>query len=464
MGYVMADPKLPARIFRYLAILLAMVFLTIQAGCDKSVRVTFGEPVAIGSLDKKARLESTRPTALELQARLMSYADRYLSKVAQATVNYEKVVKTPEAKSFGLSTFIFPGLTVVRLAAGGDPASDLINMVVFASLQREVMEDGWAEEVLGSHADELIAAQKSLEAQIWQLAGEVLTPIQQTELRELIKAWRKANPRQRFVSAVHLDEVAILRGKNSISRTLSDSSGLLAPIDKAAQEADDIRLLAERGVFLMERLPQLLMAQARYVVHEEIAPEQIDSLVKDFSAISGSMVEAQKVVAGFPQLITKERKAWLLEWDQRQDSFAALLARTAPVFDAGKGASADVRLTLAQLEKVIQTYEKNGKAINDTIERYQGLLKIMDSEPPSDNTKLLATLDALIRLGQEIDRLAARIQTTSGQKGFELAIIQSYEKLLNAFFWRVLLLVVGILMLIFAYRYLCQRYLEGKLP
>ena len=93
---------------------------------------------------------------------------------------------------------------------------------------------------------------------------------------------------------------------------MSDSSGLLAPINKAAQEAGGIRLLAERGVFLMERLPQLLMAQARYVVHEEIAPEQIDSLVKDFSAISGSMVEAQKVVAGFPQLLTNERKAGYL--------------------------------------------------------------------------------------------------------------------------------------------------------
>jgi hypothetical protein len=245
---------------------------------------------------------------------------------------------------------------------------------------------------------------------------------------------------------------------------LSDSSDLLAPIDRAAQEAEDIRLLAERGVFLMERMPQLLVAQARYVVHEEVAPEEIDTLIKDFSAISGSMVEAQKVVAGFPQLITNERKAWLSEWDKRQESFAALLARTAPVFDAGKGASADVRLTLAQLEKVIQTYGKNGKAINDTIELYQSLLKIMDSEPPSDNTKLLATLDAFIRLGQEIDHLAARIQTTSGQEGLQLAIIQSYEKLLDAFFWRFFLLVVAILVLIFAYRYLCQRYLKGRQP
>ena len=46
----MADPKLPVRIFRYLAILMAMVFVTTQTGCGKSVSVSFGEPVAVGSL------------------------------------------------------------------------------------------------------------------------------------------------------------------------------------------------------------------------------------------------------------------------------------------------------------------------------------------------------------------------------------------------------------------------------
>jgi len=72
----MADPKLPVRIFRYLALLLVIVFVTIQTGCGKSVSVTFGDPVAVDSLHNNARLESTRPTALELQARLMSYTPR----------------------------------------------------------------------------------------------------------------------------------------------------------------------------------------------------------------------------------------------------------------------------------------------------------------------------------------------------------------------------------------------------
>lgn len=163
------------------------------------------------------------------------------------------------------------------------------------------------------------------------------------------------------------------------------------------------------------------------------------------------------------ELQTKEREALLHEWDKRQDSLAALLASTAPVFEAGKGMSADLRETVAMLEKLLQSYEKSGTVINDTIERSQALVRYMDSTPPFDPTKLLATLDALIRLGQEIDHLAARLQTTAGQN-LELAVFSSYERLLNAFFWRLLLLVAAILALIFIYRYLSQRYLGGSRP
>ena len=277
----------------------------------------------------------------------------------------------------------------------------------------------------------------------------------------MIEAWRKANPQQRFVTSVRFDDVAILRGRNEISHALSDSIGLLAPIDQAVREAQGIRLLAERGAYIMQHIPPLLLAQARYVVHEQVSPEQMDGLVRDFSALSGSVADAQKAFAGLPQFITKEREALLHEWDKRQDSLAALLASTAPVFEAGKGMSADLRETLAMLEKLLQSYEKSGTVINDTIERSQALVRYMDSTPPFDPTKLLATLDALIRLGQEIDHLAARLQTTAGQN-LELAVFGSYERLLNAFFWRLLLLVAAILALILIYRYLSQRYLGGS--
>jgi hypothetical protein len=403
---------------------------------------------------------STRPTALELQARLMSYADRYLAKSSHVTENYLKSVKTREAKEFALSTFVYPGLTVISIAAGDDPVTDLIDMLVFVSLQREVMKSGWAQEILGNHAGELLAIQKNLEDQIWLIASEVLEPQQQTELRRLIQAWRKANPQQRVVTGVSFDDVAKIRGKNAYSKSLHDFSGLLAPIDKAVEETEEIRLLAERGIFLSERMPRLLMAQARNIAHEQISPEEIDQMVADFNTMSRSVSKAEQDFASLPEVLARERQAWLKAWDQRQNQISTMLNQSVPALEASRNVSTDIRETLTQLEKLVQMYEKNGNAIDKTLTTYQNLLQFMDNEPPTDTSKLQGVLDAFIRLGQQIDHLGARLQPDSG-KGLDVIVLDAYENMLNALFWRLLLLVAALLAMIFAYRYLCLRYLRA---
>jgi hypothetical protein len=448
---------------RFKLIIWLIVSLSSLVGCASSDRKPENNSNFFVNFFHRQELPSDRPTALELQARLMSFADRYLAKSSQGTENYLKAVKTREAKEFALSTFVFPGLTVISIAAGDDPASDLTDMLVFVSLQREVMESGWAQEILGSHARELIAIQKNLEDQIWLIASEVLEQKQQTELRRLIQVWRQANPQQRVVTGVRFDDVAKIRGKNTYSKSLHDFSGLLAPIDKAVEETDAMRLLAERGIFLSERMPRLLMAQARNIAHEQIAPEEIDKLVADFSAMSRSVSKAERDFAGLPQVLAKERQAWLKALDQRQHQVVAMLNNSVPALEASKNASADIRETLKQFETLIQAYDKNGKAINDTLTKYQNLLQFMDNEPPTDTSKLLSVLEAFIRLGQQIDRLGARLQPSSGQ-GLDVILLNTYEKMLNSLFWRLLLVFAALLLMIFAYRYLCRRYLDISQP
>jgi hypothetical protein len=448
----------PARI--RLVIGLACLISTLL-GCASSHQQSEDNRHFLINFFQPQKLPSDRPTALELQARLMSFADRYLAKSSQATENYLKADNTRAANEFALSTFVFPGLTVISIAAGDDPTTDLIDMLVFVSLQREVLESGWVQEVLGNHATELIAIQKNLEDQIWLIASDLLDKQQQAELRHLIQAWRKANPQQRVVTGVRFDDVAKIRGQHAQGKSLRDFSGLLAPIDKAVEETDQIRMVAERGIFLSERMPRLLMAQARNIAHEQVSPEEIDQLVADFSRISNSTAKAGGVIAGFPQVMAGERQAWLKAWDQRQSQFAALLKQSQPTLEASKDVSAEIRETLKQFEKVLQVYDKNGQAIDKTLTTYQNLLQFMDNEPPTDTSKLLGVLDAFIRLGQQVDRLGARLQPQTGQ-GLDAIVLKAYENLLDAFFWRFLLFIAALLVLIFAYRYCCLRYLKSS--
>lgn len=456
---IFPDPKAHRfQLNRFNLIICLILSLSSLVGCVSSSLRSENKTNSLVDFLHDQELPSERPSALELQSRLMSFADRYLAKSSQATENYLKAVKTREAKEFALSTFVFPGLTVISIAAGDDPATDLIDMLVFVSLQHEVMASGWAQEILGSHEGELIAIQKNLEDQIWSIGSELLEQKQQAELRRLIQVWRQANPQQRVVTGVRFDDVAKVRGQHAYNKSLRDFSGLLAPIEKAVEETNAIRLLAERGIFLSERMPRLLMAQARNIAHEQIAPEEIDQLVADFTAMSQSVSKAERDFAGLPQALARERQAWLKAWDQRQTHVAALLNQSVPALEASKNASADIRETLKQFETLIQAYDKNGKAVDDTLTKYQNLLQFMDNEPPTDTSKLINVLDAFIRLGQQIDRLGARLQPNSGQ-GLDVIVLNAYENMLNAFFWRFLVFFAALLFMAFVYRYLCQRYL-----
>ncbi|CAG7856219.1 hypothetical protein MCAMS1_00624 [biofilm metagenome] len=85
----------------------------------------------------------------------------------------------------------------------------------------------------------------------------------------------------------------------------------------------------------------------------------------------------------------------------------------------------------------------------------------MDNEPSSDTCKLLNVLDAFIRLGQQIDRLGAKLQPGSEQ-GLDVIVLNAYEKMRDEFFWRFLLFFAALLVMIFTYRYLYQQHLESS--
>ena len=400
-----------------------------------------------------------KPTALELEARLMGFADRYLAKSAEATDTYQRAIKTQAARELGMSTFIFPGLAVIGIAAGGDPAADFLDMVVFTTLQREVLDSGWAREILGAHADDLLNSQRNLERQIWALAAEMLTPSQQQALRGIIAAWRKANPDQRYVSNVRFDDVAVVRGQDQGANALPHSEGLLAPLDEAVRETAELRLMAHRGIYLMQRMPPLLMAQARYLVHEEISPEQVNGLLKDISGFRQSVDEAQKTVAGLPVVVSRERSALFREWDQRQTGVSALLNQVAATAEDGKRMTHDIARTMDTLQQVVTLYPKSGVVLNETLARYHELLLTMQQEPPSDLGPKIELLRAIANVGEQLNRLASKAEQWPADQIGPMLNTTSIA-LLDALMWRGLGFLTGFFVLLLAYRLLCRRYLN----
>jgi len=387
-------------------LLLADLFLV---GCTASQRPG-SETVSIqayrGQTESTSESAKKRPTALELEARLMGFAYRYLAKAAEATDIYQHAVQSKAAREMGLATFIFPGLTVIGIAAGGEPGSDLLDMVVFATLQRESLEKGWAREVLGDQADNLIKTQQQLESQIWEIAGDVLSKDQLQRLREAIRLWRKANPNQRYVSNVKFDDVATERGAGEGAKGLQDESvGLLAPLDAAVREGEEIRLMARRATYLIQRMPPLLMAQARFVLHEEVSPEQVDGLLKDITGFKVSMTEAQKTLARMPDVISREREAIFNGID-----------KISPVLDKSHTLTQDVRDALETVRQIEVQYPASGAVINETLKQYRELAEVMDRAPPSDMEPKIVLLHEIAHIGEELNQLASLIHSEDQKK------------------------------------------------
>jgi hypothetical protein len=349
----------------------------------------------------------------------------------------------------GLATFIFPGLTVIGIAAGGEPGSDLLDMVVFATLQRESLEKGWAREVLGDKADNLIKTQQQLETQIWEIAGDVLSLDQLERLRAAIRRWRIANPNQRYVSNVKFDDVATERGAGEGAKGLQDeSAGLLAPLDSAVREGEEIRLMARRSMYIIQRMPPLLMAQARFVLHEEVSPEQVDGLLKDVSGFRVTLDEAQKTLARMPASIGKEREALFNDLD-----------KLSPVLDKSHTLTQDVRDALETFRQIEVQYPASGAVINETLRQYRELAEVMDRSPPSDMRPKIELLHEMAHIGEELNHLASFIRSEDQKK-----LKDFWGDILNALLFRAMALAIFVFGLVLLYRRIIKSPHGGASP
>ena len=142
----------------------------------------------------------------------------------------------------------------------------LLNMEVLVHLQGSV----WRDEALkkfGEKATLLLNVQKELENDIDAIALKALTPEQLEELKALVAEWRTEHPDQRYVSYIRFSDFSGMRPRRhdktpnllSISRLLSALQ--IVNMDEATRSVDQARMVAERTIYLSQRIPTILRWQ-----------------------------------------------------------------------------------------------------------------------------------------------------------------------------------------------------------
>jgi len=296
---------------------LLLVLLVGGSGCGLLIGGRKAPAKAqIATLGRKDSKVAGPIAQVELQGELERFSDQYTVVLGQALETFETRVDTAKARYWARNLLLNQGAATFTIAAGPNPAVNLLDMVVMVSLARLDLETYWLPQVYGDSALPLLETYRKLEAQIWLTADKVLQPEQQTELHEMIHQWRAQNPDVHEVSFIRFREFAAALGQ-SVRRESAGPGSLfdvffldpLASLDPSTRAIEQSRQLAERAMYYGERLPWLLRWQGEIFLLETAQTPELKRVLSDATQFSQAAKTISEAAQRLPQDLADQREA-----------------------------------------------------------------------------------------------------------------------------------------------------------
>jgi hypothetical protein len=297
------------------AVLAALAFLAlILTGCSM-LRMSHAQP--------KAQMDSllltngpTGPVTFPvLQQQVMRFADTYAATVAQACDEISANNTNPAIRLTALRWKLGQATSAYTDATGQNPAVNALDLLVLVSMSRIVIE-GYGVQTYGDAIRPLLEVQRNLETNAWTLAGGVLKPSQQQELRDLINEWRAKNPDQRYVGQIRFREFVTALGRMPSQSSTAPTSIFsllyldpLAGLDPTAAAIEETRELGERVMYYTQRMPNLLSWQAEVLAYQLAGQPASQQVLDDANRLATSSEIFAQTAQQLPQLINDQRQA-----------------------------------------------------------------------------------------------------------------------------------------------------------
>jgi len=260
------------------------------------------------SAQSEGKNEARQLTSVELQAAVMSFADTWASTITEAAGNFEKQATKPEARIHAERLKYTPILTAFEIAAGPLPGPALLDMLVFVTLMRIVWEEHWYPEVYGEAAKGMVVTLKELESEIWSIGAKVMTSQQRQDLRDLISQWRKKHPDTVIVYLIRFSDFGEL-GKKPSLEDARKPGGLLGPVKEAIQAADEVRALADRAIYLLVRMQELLNRRVKLTAQDLLTIPEVDKLLTDITGFRKVSERYAELIEKLPAQISNQTNA-----------------------------------------------------------------------------------------------------------------------------------------------------------
>ena len=272
-----------------------------------------------------------------LQEQLQRFAGVFADRMIQAAEPLASWTGPKLVRVRAMRQALLYDSAVLDIATGRFPEANLLDMLAFLALTRAVLDEYWIPEVFGQAGRPLGEAFARSEKDLEHVAENLLTREQLAEVKVLVQDWRRENPGQRRVESVRLFSFAETAGRLADERD-ARAHGLLSSITSATQSADQAVLLAERTLFLAQRMPFLIRLQARIS-----AQEIVDEGLAAFTQSDAPLQKATDLATRAAQALGDAR---------------ALVEVLGPVFQPGEGEALPVERLLARTSQVLDDSHK----------------------------------------------------------------------------------------------------------
>lgn len=323
-------------------LVVALVTGLANASCAGGATNAKTRNVSLMSAESRGAREAGPITETELQQQLQRFAGVFFDRISQATTELSQS-SPPAASSAALNNGLIYASSALDIATGPLPEINLLDMLVFVRLCREVFSSYWMPKVFGERGRVVLDVFQTSEDELWRIAARVMSADQRARLVTLVEQWRQDNPNLFRVEGVRLMDFSQRAGKVEQERA-QEAGGLLSSVKGATQAADQAVLLAERGMFLAQRMPFLLRMQARVGSRE---------ILGDALSRFGSPAQLAAEVRGLEPMIRE--LPTVAEQSHEAAHEARLLARDIkPLIPSAEGAE-KINETLANATELTQS-------------------------------------------------------------------------------------------------------------
>jgi hypothetical protein len=305
----------------------------------------------------------------QLQQKCQRFADNYAGQVLETVGSMKKQTSDPLAYNRLLAWQITQLNAAYTIATGPSPILCKVDFVVLATLSRMVVQDSPAA-LSGGPSGPALAMYRELEQEAWDNAATTLTPAQLEELQGLITKWRARNPQVVLVGFVHFAEFAQSAGVSAEARrkpgSLFGLIGLdpLAELDPAVRQIEQSRLLAERAIFYMQRVPFLLDLQTERILSQATLSPQVERANTSLERASLAMADYARIGDSLPEAFAREREAMIRQMSgelfAQQAELRGLLAELQTTLAAGSDTAVAVDAAVKSLDRLVARFPGRG--------------------------------------------------------------------------------------------------------